>query len=274
MKNLIIRSITGIVFVAVIVAACIHIYGFLILFTLITGLVLWEFYGLTGLKGWRKAMGISGGMYLFTATFFYAGGYVPDYVYLPYLCFLLFFLISGLYLKKACPVNNWALELFAQFYCAGLFALLNFVAFNYSGTLPDYRPHYILLIFMYVWLNDTGAYLIGSTFGKHRLFPRISPLKSWEGFWGGWAVTVISSLFFARYCPAIFQEWYHWPALAVIVVVFGTWGDLVESLIKRTYGVKDSGTLLPGHGGILDRLDGVILASPAVYVYMECFIRN
>jgi phosphatidate cytidylyltransferase len=211
-------------------------------------------------------------MYLFAASFFYAGGYVSHIVYLPYVLFLLFLLVAGLYRKTANPVHDWAMELFAQFYCAGLLSLLNFVAFDPSTS--HYMPHYVLLIFIFVWLNDTGAYLVGSAWGKHRMYPRISPQKSWEGFWGGSMVATVSSLLFVYFFPEMMAQWYHWPALAVVIVIFDTWGDLVESLIKRTYDVKDSGTLLPGHGGILDRLDSVFLASPAVYLYLEVFIRN
>jgi phosphatidate cytidylyltransferase len=250
----------------------VHVYGFLALFTLIAGWSLNEFYGFTGIAGWRKRAGIAGGMYLFAATFGYAGGYVSNGVFLPYVFFLLLLLIGGLYSKTSQPVHDWAMALFAQFYCAGLLSSLNFIAFDFSKAV--YTPVYILLIFMLIWMNDTGAYLIGSRFGKHRLFPRISPLKSWEGFWGGLAVTLAGSLLLVRFFPEAFPAWYHWPALATVVVTFGTWGDLVESLIKRTYGVKDSGTLLPGHGGILDRLDSIILASPAACFYLELLIRN
>jgi phosphatidate cytidylyltransferase len=273
LKNIVTRTVTGAGFIAVIVAAaCLHAFGFLALFTVITGLLLSEFYGMTGMAGWWKRAGIAGGMYLFAATFCYAGGYVSNCVFLPYVFFLLLLLIGGLYRRTSLPVNDWAMALFAQFYCAGLLSSLNFIAFH-SGEAV-YTPFYTLLIFTFVWLNDTGAYLIGSRFGKRRLFPRISPLKSWEGFWGGLAVTLVGTLPAAYFFPEAFPAWYHWPALATVVVTFGTWGDLVESLIKRTCGAKDSGTLLPGHGGILDRLDSVILASPAVCFYLEWLIRN
>ncbi|MDR0349865.1 MAG: phosphatidate cytidylyltransferase [Tannerella sp.] len=273
MKNLITRALTGIIFVAVIAGGVyIHPYTFLGLFVLIVGLTLWEFYGFVNnnIRPVHKITGILSGMYLFAASFFYAGGYVPSNVFLPYLFFLLLMLITGLYHKSENSVNDWAIGLFAQFYCAGLFSLLNFIAFS-----PDYsyNPHYVLLIFIFVWLNDTGAYLVGSTMGKHRLFPRISPLKSWEGFWGGLIVTIAASQLIAWCFPGDLM-WYDWLFISILVVLFGTWGDLVESLMKRTYGVKDSGRLLPGHGGIQDRLDSVMLATPAVFLYMEFFIRN
>lgn len=253
-------------------AICAHSYAFFLLFVLITGLALWEFYGFVpnNNKSIQKIISVAGGMYLYAASFFYAGGHASSSVFLPYLLFLLLILIAGLYHKTSNPVNDWAITLFAQFYCAGLFSLLNFIAFDKTHS---YNPHYILLIFAFVWLNDTGAYLVGTTFGKHRLFPRISPLKSWEGFWGGFIVALSASPFFAWLYPGDLM-WYDFLALSVIVVVFSTWGDLVESLIKRTYGIKDSGKLLPGHGGILDRFDSVLLVAPAVFLYLSFFIRN
>ena len=268
MKNLITRTLTGIIFVALIVGGLyIHPFTYLSLFVLIVGLILWEFYGFVqnNISLIHRILGILGGIYLFAASFFYAGGYISSVVFLPYLFLLLLMLIAGLYHKSPNPVNDWSISLFAQFYCAGLLSLLNFVVFD-AGYI--YSPHYALFIFIFIWLNDTGAYLIGSTLGKHRLFPRISPLKSWEGFVGGLVVTVLASQLLAYYYPGSLM-WYDWLALSVLVVVFGTFGDLVESLMKRTYGVKDSGKLLPGHGGILDRLDSVMLATPAVFLYLE-----
>lgn len=290
MKKLIVRAVTGLTYATLIVFSMMgHAYAYLILFTLFVGLCLWEFYELVERGVNReekqrtlyrqnlglKLFGMLCGMYLFIASFFYAGGQVSGLIYAPYLLCLLVYLIAGLYHKDGNAVNRWALALFGQFYCAGLLSVLNFVMFDSASSVAvkkEYAYFYGLLIFVFVWLNDTGAYLIGTMFGKHRLFPRISPLKSWEGFGGGLVIAWIASLVFAFCYPAV--GWFHWVALATLVVVFGTWGDLVESLIKRTYGVKDSGSLLPGHGGILDRLDSVILAVPAVFLYLEFFIRN
>jgi phosphatidate cytidylyltransferase len=218
-----------------------------------------------------QSLGTFSGMYLFAASFFYAGGYAGNCIFLPYILLLLLILVRVLYLKTDSPVVDWSVTLFAQVYCAGFLSLLNFIAFNPSA--PGYSPYGMLLIFAFVWLNDTSAYLIGTAFGRHKMFPRISPLKSWEGFAGGLVVTLLASLLFAGLFPG-WMAVYHWIALAALIVVFATWGDLVESLVKRNVGVKDSGTLLPGHGGILDRLDSVILVVPVVYIYIESFIRS
>lgn len=277
MKNLITRELTGIIFVAVLVGAIyFHSYYFLTVFGLITGLSLWEFYGLV--KHYENAaikrfVSSLGGAYLFAATFGYANGLVGGNIFLPYLLFLMYTMITELYDKASNPINNWALTLFGQIYCAGSFSLLNFITSvpNTPGEIV-HIPYFALAIFVFVWVNDTGAYLVGSMLGKRRLFERISPKKSWEGFYGGLAFVLITSQIFAWFMPA--TNWYTWLGLAGTIVVFGTWGDLIESLMKRTLGVKDSGHVLPGHGGMLDRFDSVMMAIPAAYIYIELFIRN
>ena len=124
----------------------------------------------------------------------------------------------------------------------------------------------MLAIFVFLWCSDTGAYCTGSLIGKHKLFPRISPAKSWEGSVGGAVVALIASQVFYSYAPFITPV--EWAIFALVVVVFGTWGDLIESLLKRQIGIKDSGHILPGHGGMLDRFDSSLLAIPAVFAYL------
>lgn len=277
MKNLIIRALTGIIFVVVLISAiCIHPIFFLILFCIITGLTLWEFGGLV--KHYENAnlqrtVNVLGGVYLFIATFVYANGLTDGKIFLPYLLFIMLTMIAELYYKAPNPINNWAFTLFAQVYCAGSFSILNFIGAE-PGTpgVMSYTPLFIMAIFIFVWLDDTGAYLVGSLIGKHKLFERISPKKSWEGFFGGLILSLASSQAFAWFAPEINRM--NWLGLAATVVLFGTWGDLIESLLKRTLGVKDSGNVLPGHGGMLDRFDSVMLAVPASYIYIELFIRN
>ena len=277
MKNLIIRALTGIIFVVVLISAiCIHPIFFLILFCIITGLTLWEFGGLV--KHYENAnlqrtVNMLGGVYLFIATFVHANGLTDGKIFLPYLLFIMLTMIAELYYKAPNPINNWAFTLFAQIYCAGSFSMLNFIGAE-PGTpgVMSYTPLFIMAIFIFVWLDDTGAYLVGSLIGKHKLFERISPKKSWEGFFGGLILALASSQAFAWVAPEINRM--NWLGLAATVVLFGTWGDLIESLLKRTLGVKDSGNVLPGHGGMLDRFDSVMLAVPASYIYIELFIRN
>lgn len=277
LKNLIIRALTGIIFVAVLVGAiCYDSISFLVVFSFITGLTLWEFYGLV--KNYentapKRLFSSLGGVYLFAATFAYANQLTDGIIFLPYLLFLIYTLIAELYYKAPNPINNWAFTFFAQLYCAGTFSMLNYIAVTSDtpGTAV-YSPLFIMAIFIFIWLNDTGAYLVGSLIGKRKLFERISPKKSWEGFFGGLAVALGASQALAWYAPEV--SWYNWLGLSATVVMFGTWGDLVESLLKRTLGVKDSGHVLPGHGGMLDRFDSLMLATPAAYIYIELFIRN
>ena len=277
MKNLIIRALTGIIFVVVLISAIyIHPIFFLILFCTSAASDVYKRQGLV--KHYENAnlqrtVNVLGGVYLFIATFVYANGLTDGKIFLPYLLFIMLTMIAELYYKAPNPINNWAFTLFAQVYCAGSFSILNFIGAE-PGTpgVMSYTPLFIMAIFIFVWLDDTGAYLVGSLIGKHKLFERISPKKSWEGFFGGLILSLASSQAFAWFAPEINRM--NWLGLAATVVLFGTWGDLIESLLKRTLGVKDSGNVLPGHGGMLDRFDSVMLAVPASYIYIELFIRN
>jgi phosphatidate cytidylyltransferase len=235
-------------------------------FGLIVGMMIHESYSLLKFDGplWVHCLGIAGGMYLFVASCLYAGNYAGHEIYIPYIIILLVLLISELYIQSPKPVSRWGMMLFAQCYCAGTISLLCFIPYMIS---PVYNPLPVLMIFVFIWLNDTSAFLIGSYFGKHRLFLRISPKKSWEGFFGGLFIVVAVSLSFAYFFKEL--TWIQWLFFALITIVSATWGDLTESLLKRACGVKDSGKILPGHGGILDRFDSAILASPSVYLYFE-----
>ncbi len=190
-------------------------------------------------------------------------------VFIPYLAIIIYLIISQLYLKKKDPIVNWAYAIFSQIYVALPFALLNVLAFqsNKETGSIEYNAILPISIFVFIWLNDTGAYCVGTLIGKHRLFERISPKKSWEGSIGGGAIAILSSLAFAYYFS--FIPTLAWVGLAIVVVVFGTWGDLSESLLKRQLGVKDSGSILPGHGGLLDRFDSALIAIPAAVIYLH-----
>ena len=267
MKNLILRTLTGIVYVVVVVTAImIHPLLFAGVFMVIVGLLMHELYVLIKDESpfWVRWLSIGAGMYLFAASCLYAGGYTESIIFLPYLLTLLVLFVSGLYTRPANPVRQWGNMLFAQCYCAGTLSLLSFIPY-FQG--PVYNPMPLLMVFIFIWLNDTGAYLIGTWLGKHRLFERISPLKSWEGFFSGFAMVVATSVCFARYFPELHLS--QWLIFAVVIVVSATFGDLLESLLKRTYGVKDSGNLLPGHGGVLDRFDSALLSAPCVYIFFE-----
>ena len=158
--------------------------------------------------------------------------------------------------------------MFSQLYVALPFALLNVLAFQTipTETVSQYLFIFPLSIFIFNWMNDTGAYCTGVLFGKHPLFKRISPKKSWEGSIGGAVFCMAAAFALAHFFPIYSTG--EWIGLSLTVVVFGTWGDLTESLMKRQLGIKDSGNILPGHGGILDRFDSAMLAIPAAVVYL------
>ena len=288
MKNFIIRTITGIIFVAAIVASFLKPEAMVLLFSIVTGLTVWEF---TGLVNERDGVTINrfictvAGVYLFFAMTYYCcdlyGGQAKSVVFIPYLVTIVYLLVAELYLKQQDPVNNWAYTMLSQMYVALPLSLINVLAFpaNTSGmvTFCTLLP---LSVFVFLWVNDSGAYCVGSLLGRHKLFPRISPGKSWEGSiggalfviaaaWGiGWFENSLVTTEATSEGVAPLLSIPEWIGLGLVVVIFGTWGDLVESLFKRTLGIKDSGSILPGHGGMLDRFDSSLLAIPAAVVYL------
>ena len=274
MKNFITRTLTGFAYVIIIIAGIfVNQYTFLALFSVVVIACMWEFYGLLNKCQQLNISRITnclGGVVLFASTYLYASGKVTHAVFLPYLCYIVFMLVFELYRKKGNPIHHLSIAFLGQCYIALPLSLLNMIAFaEYQEGAIRYYPLLILSLFAFIWVNDTGAYLTGMSFGKHRLFERISPKKSWEGFFGGLIFTVLSAFVFAHFETNI--PYYHWIGLAIAVVVFGTWGDLIESLIKRTLGVKDSGRSLPGHGGFLDRFDSLLLAVYGMLFYIELF---
>ena len=281
MNNFIIRTITGIIFVAAIVTSFLNPMAMVLLFALVTGLTVWEFTGLVNThRGVQVNRFIStvAAVYLFLAMAGYNSGYAmggnnfgnaPGAIFIPYLITIIYLLVAELYLKAEDPIANWAYTMMAQLYIALPFSLLNVLAFPAAGSYSYVLP---LSVFVFLWVNDSGAYCCGSLLGRHKLFPRISPGKSWEGSIGGGllVVAVAVGIYFL-----LGENQQHgglnalqWAGLGLTVVVFGTWGDLVESLFKRTLGIKDSGNILPGHGGMLDRFDSSLLAIPAAVVYL------
>ena len=277
MNNFIVRTITGVLFVAVLVCSFLRPQAMVLLFALITGLTIWEF---TGLVNERENVTVNrlistvAGVYFFFAVAGFSSDLTPSAVFIPYLVSIIYLMVAELYLKNEDPIHSWAYTMMAQIYIALPFSLLNTLAFHlapqgyvaYDALLP-------LSVFVFLWMNDTGAYLCGSLLGKHKLFPRISPGKSWEGSIGG-GILVIAVAVLVWYLADQYQlnqlglSAVEWAGLGLTVVIFGTWGDLVESLFKRTLGIKDSGNILPGHGGMLDRFDSSLLAIPAAVVYL------
>lgn len=276
MKNFIVRTITAVFFVAAIVSCFLRPEAMILLFGLVTGMTIWEFTGLVNERedvNVNQMISIVAGVYLFLAMAGYNSGLTPAAVFIPYLVTLIYLMVAELYLKQPDPVNDWAYTMMSQLYIALPFSLLSVLAFQSDNTGIHYTWTVPLSVFIFLWINDTGAYLCGSLFGKHKLFPRISPGKSWEGSIGG-GILVILVAVLVWYLSEQYGEnplglsAIEWAGLGLTVVIFGTWGDLVESLFKRTLGIKDSGHILPGHGGMLDRFDSSLMAIPAAVVYL------
>lgn len=278
-KNLIIRAITGAVFVAImVVGISFRPDVMILLFAAITGLTIWEFTGLVNQSenvAVNRFISTAAGIYFFLAVAGYCSGLTPSAAFVPYLLTVVYLLVSELYLKQTNPINNWAYTMLSQMYIALPFSMINVLAFR---STPDGNVTFEWLLplslFIFLWTNDTGAYCSGSLLGRHKLFPRISPGKSWEGSIGGAVFVMIAAaiIYFLNVgqtdgLVAGMPLW-QWLGLGLVVVVFGTWGDLVESLFKRTLGIKDSGSILPGHGGMLDRFDSSLMAIPAAVVYL------
>ena len=276
MKNFIVRTITAVFFVAAIVSCFLRPEAMILLFGLVTGMTIWEF---TGLVNDREDVSVNqmistvAGVYFFLAMAGYNSGMTPAAVFIPYLLTLIYLMVAELYLKQEDPVNDWAYTMMSQLYIALPFSLLNVLAFQSDADGIHYVWTVPLSVFVFLWINDTGAYLCGSLLGKHKLFPRISPGKSWEGSIGGGILVVIVAILvwylLEQYDQnALGLSAIEWAGLGLVIVIFGTWGDLVESLFKRTLGIKDSGNILPGHGGMLDRFDSSLMAIPAAVVYL------
>jgi phosphatidate cytidylyltransferase len=276
MKNFIIRTITGVIFVAAIVASFLRPEAMVLLFSIVTGLTIWEF---TGLVNERENVTINrfictvAGVYFFFAMTYFCSdlyaGVAKSVVFIPYLITIIYLLIAELYLKQDDPIQDWAYTMLSQMYIALPFSMLNVLAFTSdSSGVVVFNTLLPLSVFVFLWMNDTGAYCVGSLIGRHKLFPRISPGKSWEGSIGGAVVVLAVAAAISIYIDDVMLTLPQWLGLGLVVVVFGTWGDLVESLFKRTLGIKDSGNILPGHGGMLDRFDSSLLAIPAAVVYL------
>jgi len=261
------RAITGFFFIIVMLSSFLfgH-YPFGIFFLLLSALCLREFYGLikqTGLNP-NTITGLINGVFIYVIFAFIT---YQDSLVLHKLLFLLTLTISAIFVqelfkKSPAPFTNIAYTL------AGLvFVCLPFTFFHGLAYIKGYfNFHFPLAFMLMLWSNDTGAYLVGMKFGKHKLFERHSPKKTWEGFIGGVVISGGASFIIGHYFMDL--HWQQWLTMAVLISCFGTIGDLIESMFKRSINVKDSGGILPGHGGLLDRFDGLLIAAPIVYTYL------
>ncbi len=261
-KKLSIRALSGLVYIAVIIGCALWgIYPFTWMAAIFATIAVIEFEKITHELSPKTfptlLLDIAGVICLVFSWLFY-----------PLLIWILIMICRmtmQLYSKSESPIADLARSMMAQIYIGVPLCLMCLVAWLWN-------LHVVLGLFFMIWINDTGAFIVGSTLGKHRLFERISPKKSWEGFFGGLLFNLIAAFLFYKYCGDFFSldglSLAGWLGLGAIATVFSTWGDLVESMIKRNLHIKDSGNIIPGHGGILDRIDSLLFVMPVALVYL------
>lgn len=273
MKKIVIRALSGAVYVGLIVAAILCAEGrfFPLLCTVFALMAVFEFDRLVSAHSPRAAivrifdavLCVIPPLYLAVPVLVPAADiYITTFaVAMLYAAVIMIRIIYTLYSREEHPVSSLAYTFLAMAYIALPLAL--------AAMMSDYSMRYLLLlVFVMIWINDTGAFLTGTAFGRHRLYERLSPKKSWEGFFGGLvfsaATGFVAALVLPQYLP--FLNPLVGALLGVAVSVLATWGDLFESLLKRTAGVKDSGHIMPGHGGILDRIDSFLFVIPPLAI--------
>ncbi|HAR37966.1 MAG: hypothetical protein A2W86_13920 [Bacteroidetes bacterium GWD2_45_23] len=275
-NNLITRAGAGIIYILVILLGVLGgQVPFLIIFGAILATGLFEFYRMMEKDtshAISKIFNISMGIIIFLSVFLYIKGITVYALPAAILVYLLILIASSVFIRREDIFHGIIYSVFGQIYITMPLGLLMLISYSYQNSIPgggsDWVP--ILALFVFIWVNDTAAYFIGSLIGKHKLIEHISPKKSVEGFIAGIIFTLLASFIFAR----VYHEFstVFWIGYGAVVALFGTLGDLFESLIKRTSSVKDAGHLIPGHGGILDRIDSLLVAVPAVYLYLLLFL--
>lgn len=272
MNTMLVRILTGAAFGIILLGAILYGHtSFAALFTLVSMLAVNEMSNL--IHEYKKTtfstlIAVIGGGYLFFTLYAITHLGITNYtaLFAPYLLLMVYTFVRELYKKEGSSLDNYAYFVLTQLYAALPFALLNVLSTvgaegsTYSHMLP-------LAIFVFIWCNDSGAYFVGCSIGRHKMWERVSPKKTWEGTIGGVVVAMIAgyvmSIFFTQ------MNVWQWMGLAAVVAVSGTYGDLIESCMKREMGIKDSGKILPGHGGMLDRFDSTILAVPCALIYLS-----
>lgn len=276
MRNLIVRTISGVVLLGIVLGAAYggkFAFGGFLLLIVVVGM--WEFYNIAAATGAtpHRTLGLAAGVVLLVTTFFLFDGFISDmrsadsvdmliggilyFTVLIPLCF-----VVELFYDSETPLRNVATTLMGIFYVAYPMALLLFIPILITG---EWQPESFLFYLFIVWGNDVFAYLTGIAFGKHKMAPRISPKKSWEGFAGGVAGAMAMGAIGSFVVGGPLGMWL---GLAAVVAITSVFGDLVESMFKREAGIKDSGKIMPGHGGVLDRFDALLISSPFAFVYL------
>ncbi len=270
MNNFILRTIFGAIYVAVIISCCLFCQPYLlgIVFLTLSMLTTREYTHMMNMNRFTSvgAILLSGLSFIFfwwvTAKLFAEsiGPILVGVSLFGYILLLIVLILAEIFRKNENPMQNWGNLLITQFWIAMPFSLM--------AMLGNVQPMALLSIFVIIWINDTGAYCIGSLIGKHKMIPSVSPGKSWEGLFGGILFAMGAGYIFLadpwNFTHLNMDTASEWPVITLLITIFGTLGDLLESKVKRTLGVKDSGKALPGHGGWLDRFDSVLLATVAV----------
>jgi phosphatidate cytidylyltransferase len=268
LSNLLKRTITGIIGASILLSGIIFSeQTFLLLLIFISSMALLEFYRLCESDSFKpqKLFGILINLVIFLPPLIqkiFDTGFtlLPLILILPYIVF-----IREIFSKDMKPLHNIGATLLGNIYIS--IPLFCFYLIAFQGILDNYQFQCILGYFFILWANDTGAYFAGTYFGRNKLFERISPKKTWEGFIGGALFAILVAWLTAGYFLNFSTT--QWLSIACIIVITGTLGDLVESLFKRSVQTKDSGSILPGHGGFLDRFDGLLISAPFVFFYLQ-----
>jgi phosphatidate cytidylyltransferase len=269
-NNLTQRIIAGLIGALIIIPSIIyHEWSYFVVFFIICMLTQWEFYRVVGLDGYLplKTWGTLTGLVTFTLTFLIQRGTITEFWYFLMLPFFYGIFFIKLYRKDTLkPFTSIAFTLLGVIYVAFPFSLLNFTAF----TFKYYDYQLVLGPLFILWSSDIGAYFAGSRFGRRKLFERVSPKKTWEGLLGGFILASFMAYGLSIYFTDL--NLFQWEILAAILVITGTYGDLIESMFKRSMEVKDSGDAIPGHGGFLDRFDALLIASPFITAFLRLTI--
>ncbi len=267
-QNLLVRSLTGAAYVVVLVGCCMHPMSALVFFSAVSAATVWEFSSLMrrfyGAEVSCPINALASVLLASSVWLWSAGAANTKEMFALYGFTLIYLLTTELYRNSPNPLKNWSLTFASQVYIALPFALMPLL----SVTPYGYTWVYVIAMFVFIWVNDTGAYLVGSALHNKfpaKLFERLSPKKTWVGSVGGAVLTLAVAVGLSFWDKSL--NLLQWLGFASVVVLFGTWGDLVESMLKRQLGIKDSGNVLPGHGGMLDRFDSALLAIPATVLY-------
>lgn len=281
MTNLVRRTVTGAFIVIFVLGGLwLHPVSFFIVGAVLVVGTQHEYYTMVRGIGVRPQLvtGIISGLILYITSTMIALGWLPVKGFLILIPVTSIVMFIELFRNVERPFDSLAHTFFSILYTAVPFSMFPFSAFNQTGLEPllhvegiQFSPGIPIGFFILLWTNDTGAYLVGSLIGKHRLFERISPKKSWEGFFGGMILTLLVACLFSGWLGV--ADTTGWMVIALIISVAGTLGDLLESMFKRSLGLKDSGTVMPGHGGFLDRFDSTVIAFPLVYLYLALAVQ-